>query len=73
MLFEKEVVLIYAGTNGYFDDVSPAEVPGVSAKLIDYLEKMHRDTILEKIKISGELTQDVEEKLKKATAEFKKM
>ncbi len=71
--FEKQVCLIFAGTNGYFDDVLPAEVGPVSGKLIEYLEKMHRGTVLEKIRDTGELSQEVEEKLKKAITDFKKL
>lgn len=71
--FEKQVCLIYAGTNGYFDDVSPVEVGAVGGKLIEYLEKLYGEKVLGKIKESGELSQDVEEKLKKAIGEFKKL
>ena len=70
--FEKQVVSIFAGTQGFLDDVPPAEVSGVLAKLLDYLEKMHKD-VLEKIKESGELAKDTEEKLRNAAEEFKKM
>ena len=71
--FEKQVVLMYAGTNGYFDDVAPTEVSAVAAKLLDYLEKMHRDITLDKIKSTGDLAHDTEESLKKAIGEFKKL
>ena len=73
MPFEKQVVLIYAGTNGYFDDLAPADVAGVCAKLLDYLEKMHRDDVLEKIKTSGGLPADTEAALRTAIEEFKKL
>lgn len=73
MPFEKQTVLIYAGTNGYFDDVPPAEVGKVSAALLDYLEKMHREEILEQIKSAGELNDGVEQQLKVAIEEFKKL
>lgn len=71
--FEKQVVVIYAGTNGYFDDIPPAEVGKVSAALLDYLEKMHRKTILERIQSTGELADEIEKKLKVAIEEFKKI
>lgn len=73
MPFEKQVVLIYAGTNGYFDDVPPTEVGAVAGKLIEYLEKLHGEKVLGKIKESGELSPEIEEKLKKAIGEFKKL
>ena len=71
--FEKQVVLIFAGTQGYLDDIPPAEVDKVCKKLLDYLEKMHRDTVFEKIKETGELSKEVEDKLRQATDEFKKL
>lgn len=73
MSFEKQVCLIWAGTNGYFDDIPPAEVAGSGEKFLEYLEKMYRDDVLEKIKASGELTEEAEDKLRKAIEEFKKL
>ncbi len=71
--FEKQVVLIYAGTNGYLDDMPASEIETKAPKLLDYLEKMHRKAVLDKIRETGELPQDVEEALKKALADFKKL
>lgn len=71
--FEKQTVVIYAGTNGYFDDVPPAKVSETSAFLLDYLEKMHREDILEEIRKSRALPDEVEERLKRALEEFKKL
>lgn len=73
MPFEEEVCLIWAGINGYFDDVPPAEIAARGEKFLEYLEKLHRDTILEKIKTSGELSEATEANLKKAIEEFKKL
>ena len=71
--FEKQALLIYAGTNGYLDDVPVSSIRETAAKLLDYLEKMHDDKILEKIKLTGELAPETEEALKKALEEFKKL
>lgn len=71
--FEKQVVLIYAGTNGYLDDVPVASVTEIVAKLLDYIEKMYGKDVLEKIKESGELSAETEKNLKEALAEFKKI
>jgi len=71
--FEKQVALMYAGTNGYFDDVAAAEVGATAAKLLDYLEKMHSEDVLEKIKTSGDLAKETEDALKKAIGEFGKL
>lgn len=73
MPFEKQVCLIYAGINGYFDDVLPQEAGIIAGKLLGYLEKMYKDAVLEKIKASGELPAEIEETLKKAITEFKSL
>jgi F-type H+-transporting ATPase subunit alpha len=69
--YELQVVLIYAGTNGYLDDVSAEAIGDTATRLLDYLEKMHRETILDKIRETGELQKETEEDLKKALSEFK--
>ncbi len=71
--FEKQVVLIFGGTNGYFDDVPAAEVAKFSRSFLEYIEKMHSEGILHKIKSTGELADDVAEKLKKAIEDYKKL
>lgn len=71
--FEKEVILIYAGTNGYFDGMPPREVGAASEKMLDYIEKMYEGPILVAIKTSGELSEGTEEKLKKALEEWESL
>ncbi|MBI3442194.1 MAG: F0F1 ATP synthase subunit alpha [Candidatus Sungbacteria bacterium] len=73
ILFEKQVVLIYAGTGGYFDAYDPEKVQQIGQDMIAYLEKLHGQDILEKIRTSGELTAEVEEKLKTAIGDFQKL
>jgi len=73
MAFEKQVALIFAGTQGYLDDVAVAQVGQFGKNLLDYLEKMHQDSILKKIKESGDLTDEVAEKLKGAIGDFKRL
>ena len=70
MAFEKQAVLIYAGTNGYFDAVQPEQVAEKAKSLVDYLEKMHSGSVIEKIRTSGEIAEDTEKNLRKALDEF---
>lgn len=70
--FEKQVAVIYAATNGYFDEFAPEEIQSKSEKLIEYIENLHKN-ILDEIRTSGDLTKDIEEKLKSALENFKKM
>jgi len=71
--FESQVVVIYAGTHGYFDDVLPAEIPAMATKMLDYCAKLYADSIFETIRTSGELTDATEKILIKAIEEFKKI
>ena len=71
--FEKQVVLFYAGTNGYFDGTLPALVIERSSKLLDYIAKMYQKEIFDAVRTSGELRAETEEILKKALHEFSTM
>lgn len=69
MPFEKQVVLIYAGTQGYLDDVPPQEVALKAASLLEYLEKLYQE-VLDKIRQTGELAVETEERLRAAIMEW---
>ncbi len=71
--FEEQVVMIWAATNGYFDDVAAADAAATAAKFLDYLRKLHREEILDAIRENGELTKEIEAKLGLFVAEFKKI
>lgn len=73
MPFERQVVLFYAGTNGYFDDGAAADAGTISEKLLGYIESMHDKEILEKIRTLGELDEETEKKLRNVIEEFKKL
>ena len=70
--FEKQAVIIYAATNGYFDGIASEEVLKIAEKLNEYLENLH-NSILEEIQTAGEITKETEEKLKTALDSFKKL
>jgi len=71
--FEKEVVILYAGINGYLDDVPKNRVKEFENKFIDFLEKMRQEKVLGAIQKSNELNEEVEKNLKSALEEFKKI
>lgn len=73
MPFEKQVVLFFAGTQGFLDDIPISQIGASAEKLLDYMEKMHADDILGIIRESGDLLKETEEKLKKGIEEFKKL
>jgi F-type H+-transporting ATPase subunit alpha len=67
---EKEVVILYAVTNKYLDDIPVERVLEFEGKLFDFIEKYNND-IFTTIKETGVLDQ-VEDKLKSALDNFKK-
>ena len=68
---EKQVVIIYAGVNGYLDEYSAEKVGEFQTKFLDYMERIEKKT-LKNIKEKGEITAEIEENLKAAILEFKK-
>ena len=68
--FEKQVIVIFAATNGYFDKILPQEVQKYGEELLDYLEKMH-SKIFTTIQESGELSKEIDEALRIGIEEFR--
>jgi F-type H+-transporting ATPase subunit alpha len=69
LAMEKQVIAIFAGTNGYLDPVPVPEVRRYEKELYSFLEMRHPELlkgVAEKKDIKGELT----EKIKAALAEF---
>jgi len=71
--FEKQVVILYAGINGFLDDIQKNRVKEFEQKFTDYLEKMHREKVLAAIEKTNELSEETEKNLKVALEEFKKI
>jgi F-type H+/Na+-transporting ATPase subunit alpha len=67
---EKQVIAIWAGGNGYLDDVPVEDVRRFEAELLEYMDASHPD-IGEHIRAEGTLTDDVEARLKEAVEAFK--
>ena len=67
---ENQVVLIYAGSNGYLDDIPASAVDKFEAELYPYLEAKYPD-VFEQIRSKKVVEKDTQEKLNKALSEFK--
>ncbi len=70
MAVEKQVLVIWAATNGYVDDVAIEDVRRFEAELLHFIENSHPgllQTIREKKALADEITSD----LKQALADFK--
>ncbi|MBF7042426.1 F0F1 ATP synthase subunit alpha [Campylobacter volucris] len=67
---ENQVVIIYAGTKGYLDDVAVSKIGEFEAALYPFIEAKYPE-IFEQIRTKKALDKDLEEKLAKALSEFK--
>jgi len=67
---ERQVAIIYAGTNGYLDDLPVDQVRDFETELFQFLDKSYAD-LMHDLKAKYELTEPIEAKLKKAIEEFK--
>ncbi|NLI03970.1 MAG: F0F1 ATP synthase subunit alpha [Actinomycetaceae bacterium] len=65
---EDQVVSIWAGTNGYLDTVEVADVRKFELGFIDYLR--HNTTVLDDIRNAGVISDETEDALRTAVAQF---
>jgi len=70
MAVEKQVLSIFAGTNGYVDDVPALDVTRFENDLVAFAEA-HYGSLLAKIATKKALDDDIRAELKKALGEFK--
>ena len=69
--FEKQVVQIFAATQGYLEDVAVGQVAEFQTKLLEYIQNFE-EAIYRDLQKEKELTPVIEEKLRKAIEKFKK-
>ncbi len=67
---ENQVVILYALTNGFIDEVPVEDVTKWEEEFSKFMNASHRE-ILDEIKEKGEISEKLEEELKKAIGEFK--
>lgn len=65
----KQIVIIFAGTNGYLDDVPVASVSKYEAELHEALDSKYAD-VLKQIKEEGAITDDIKQKVVDALEDF---
>lgn len=66
---EKQVVIIYAGTRGYIDEIPTASVKKYEKELLEYVENQAPD-IFENIKTQKDISEETENKLKEILQKF---
>jgi F-type H+-transporting ATPase subunit alpha len=69
MKVEEQVVVIYAGVNGYLDPIKVSDVQRFEAELLRYMRAEHSD-ILNLIRDKKEITKETGEKLKATVDKF---
>ncbi len=67
---ERQVAIIYAGTQGYLDDIPTEQIRDFETGLYEFLDKSYAD-LMHDLKAKYELTDPIEVKLKKAIADWK--
>ena len=71
--FSKQIIIIFAGTNGYLDDLEIEEIRAFESELLKYVESMNPkllDTIMQKKTIDDALKADIEKTLKEFKQRF---
>jgi F-type H+-transporting ATPase subunit alpha len=69
---EKQVAIIYVGTNGHLDEYPTSAIRGFEDQFFAFMDSKHAD-ILKTISETGKLEADTEKSLKDAIADFKKI
>ncbi len=67
---EKQVAIIFAGTRGYLDDIPPSSITKFESELYIFMDSKYA-SVLDDIRVSQKITDESEEALKKAIADFK--
>ncbi len=71
---EKQIVIIFAGTNGYLDDLPLESIQQYEKELYEFLDASHKDLlreIIEQKDLTDELREKLHEVLKEFTESFK--
>ena len=67
---EKEVMILFAAANGFLDEWPEKAVSEYENQMLEFMETKN-PTLLSEIKEAGDISSDLENKLKKALEEFK--
>lgn len=71
MAVEHQVIVIYAGVNGYLDKVDVKRIGELEAALIPFVQSSHPD-IFATIKKENKISPELEAKIKSALRDFLK-
>jgi F-type H+-transporting ATPase subunit alpha len=71
LAMEEQVVVLYAGTNGFIDDYPVAAIGRYERELMGYLRGRKKD-LLDALRASGNLDESMEKQIREALTEFAK-
>ncbi|HUU28100.1 MAG TPA: F0F1 ATP synthase subunit alpha [archaeon] len=69
MPVQEQIVLIYAGTKGYLDDLPVESIPRFESEFLEAM-RIKYSSVLDKVAEEKDLTKDIEKALEKAVSEF---
>ena len=69
---EKQVIIIYAGTNGYLNDIPVSDVKRYDKELFEYIETSG-SSVVKDVTGQQKITDDIETALKKVLTDFAKV
>jgi len=72
MPVEEQIAVIFVGVNGYLDDLPVDACRRFESEFLQYLKSSHPDILIE-TRDKKEITPELEEKMRKAVEEFKKI
>ena len=67
---EEQVIILYSAVNGYLSDLKISHIKAYNTKLIEYMNVKYR-SLIEAIRKEKDITDGIEENLKKVIDEFK--
>jgi F-type H+-transporting ATPase subunit alpha len=72
MPFEKQVISIFAATNGYVDELAVHDVRRYESEMLAFIQGSHKG-IVDKVRESKALPKDAQEELHKVLKDFAKI
>ncbi|MBN1102689.1 MAG: F0F1 ATP synthase subunit alpha [Deltaproteobacteria bacterium] len=67
---EKQVMILFAGTNGYLDEWPVESVAAYEKQMLEFMNEKHRD-LLDEIRDKNDISPELDGKMRKALDEFK--
>jgi F-type H+/Na+-transporting ATPase subunit alpha len=67
---DKQIVVIFAGTNGFLDDLNVEQIAAFEDGLLEYMETS-KGSVLKEIRDKKEISDELRERIKNAVSEFK--